>query len=74
MQFAELVPIAAEAGLLGVIAGIFGMLHRSAVKAYREQTADWKETARLEREAHDRTREQLLQVLRPLQHSAEQAS
>lgn len=61
-----LVPIAAEGGLLGVVAGIFGLMHRSVVRAYREQTADWRETARLERDAHQQTREQLLRVLAPL--------
>lgn len=66
----ELIPILAEGGLLGIVAFIFGVLHRSAIAAYRQQTADWREAARLEREAHDATREQLLQVLAPLSERA----
>jgi hypothetical protein len=79
-MFADLLPVAAEGGLLGVVVTVFGLLHRSAtraaeatVHAYREQTADWRTTARLEREAHDETRRQLLHVLAPLRTTAESA-
>jgi hypothetical protein len=73
-MLADLLPVAAEAGLLGIVATIFGMLHRSAVAAYKQQTADWRETARLERQAHEQTRQQLLHVLAPLRSTAENAS
>jgi len=73
-MLADLLPIAAEGGLLGIVAGVFGLLHRSAVRAYKEQTADWRESCRLERAAHEETRRQLMHVLAPLRTSAEGAS
>lgn len=63
-------PFLAEGGIYGATAFVFGLLHRSAIRAYREQTADWRETARLERAAHDATRAQLLRVLAPLSERA----
>jgi hypothetical protein len=73
-MLADLLPVAAEAGLLGIVATIFGMLHRSAVAAYKQQTADWRETARLERQAHEQARQQLMHVLAPLRTTAGSAS
>jgi hypothetical protein len=70
-MLADLLPVAAQGGLLAAVAGVFGLLHRSAVRAYREQTADWREAFALERAAHEETRRQLLHVLAPL---AERAS
>lgn len=70
MTSAQLLPLLVEGGLVAGIASVFGMLHRSAVRAYKDAAATWRETAQLERTRADELSRQLFTVLGAVKDTA----
>lgn len=60
--------ILGQAGIIGAITITFGMLHRSAVNAYREVAAAHRQIAEIERKRADTANEQVLQLLAPIKN------
>lgn len=63
--------ILGQAGIIGAITVTFGMLHRSAVNAYKESAAKSDRIADLERKRADTANEQLVQLLAPIRNAGE---
>lgn len=60
--------ILGQTGVIGAIAGTFAMLHRSAIKAYKDSADKSERIAELERQRADTVNEQLIQLLTPIKN------
>lgn len=70
-QFGPFWFLVAQGGMLGAITTIFGMLHRSAVNAYREMANVHREIAAVERQRADTAHSQMMQLLVPIRQAGE---
>jgi hypothetical protein len=56
-----------QAGIVSAVTGVFTLLHRSVVAAYREMVVLNKEIAATERARADTANEQLFRLMTPIQ-------
>lgn len=69
-MFAELFPFVAQAGGLGAVAWVFGLLHRSAVRAHDARAVDWRAAYDAERRRADEVTRQLVAMMSVVKETA----
>lgn len=70
MTAAELVPWITQGGVVGVVAWVFALLHRSAIRSESRRADDWRAAAHLERARSDELSRQLATVLSAVRSTA----
>lgn len=63
--------ILGQVGIIGAITVTFGMLHRSAIRAYREVAETYRQIAEIERKRADTSNEQVIQLLTPIRKAGD---
>lgn len=63
MTAADLVPWLAQGGVVGIIAWVGVMLHRSAIRAHQQRADDWHASSDLHAARADERSRQLMHVL-----------
>lgn len=69
----ELVALLIQGGIIGAVASVFGMLHRSAVRAHERRADDWRSAFELERHRADEATRQLATLLGAVRETASAA-
>lgn len=60
-----------QVGIIGAISTVFGMLHKSAIKAYKEVAETYQKIADIERKRADTSNAQVLQLLDPIRKASD---